>query len=112
LPSASRTRTVAVEVDAPSLTIASGENEQVKWSAGPAVNTIVAVVLFRPVAEKVITQPEYAPLLVNVNVARPWVVVPDDATTTLPPPAPVQVLESGVAVMVLVALVTRRPLTS
>lgn len=112
LPRVSRTRTVDVEVDAPSFTIASGENEQVRWSAGPAVNTIVAVVLFKPVAENVTTHPEYAPLLVNVNVARPCDVAPDEATTTLPPPAPVHVPESRLAVMGLVALVTRRPLTS
>jgi hypothetical protein len=57
-------------------------------------------------------QPEYAPLLVKVKVARPAVVALDDATTTLPPPAPVHVFGSGVAVIALVALVTRRPFTS
>jgi hypothetical protein len=49
-PSASRTLTVAVDVDAPSLMIADGENEQVRWSAPPAVQTSVLVVLVRLVA--------------------------------------------------------------
>jgi hypothetical protein len=58
-------------------------------------------------------QPEYEPLLVNVKVARPALADAVCVTgVTSPPPAPVQVPESAVAVIVAVELVTRLPFTS
>jgi len=56
LPMKSRTLTVAVDVDEPSLMMYAGENEQVRWSAPPAVHVIVVVTLVRPVAENVTEQ--------------------------------------------------------
>jgi len=114
LPLTSRTLTVPFDVEEPSLTMVRGENEQLRWSAPPAVHVIVVVTLVSPVEENVTEQALYAPLLVKAKVVRPEEAVSVVATVaTSPPPAPVQVFASVVAVTTVVLLpVTRLPFTS
>jgi hypothetical protein len=114
LPRTSRTRTVADEVAEPSGGIVDGEKAQLRWSGAPGVHVSVVVTLWRPVEENVTEHAVYAPGLVNAKVARPEdaASTPPAATVAGPPPAPVQVFASRVAVMLLVALVTRLPFAS
>src|SRR5258708_1162079 len=66
-----------------------------------------------PLAEKVMLQPLYAPALAIANVARPPEVVVEARTIGVPPPAPVQLPVSKVALIVRpLSLVIRAPFAS
>ena len=105
--------TAAVDVEAPSDTIGVGLKVQARWSTPPEVQTTRVFTPLMPVAENVMLQPGYAPALLIAKVAMPPEVVVDAETLGAPPPAPLQLLESNVAVMVRpVSLVTSEPFAS
>ena len=112
--SESRTFTVATDVAEPSGGMLLGVNAQLRWFGEPAVHDSVAVRLVRLGDEKVTEHPLYAPALENAKVVRPFDAVSvAEATPTLPPPAPVHVFGSSVAVTTAEPLpVTRFPFTS
>lgn len=109
----SAARTDAVDVDAPSDTMGVGLNAQARWSTPPGVQTAVALMPATPDDVKVMLQAGYAPALLMAKVAKPPEVVVEAATTGVPPPAPVQLPLSKVAVIVRpLSLVMSEPFAS